>query len=1124
VSVDAAWRYTIGNSNVVLAILDDGISWGDRELRGRIVLNPGELQSFPPSHADQSPCAPLVPGDPNSPRFDCSVPPDGVVTLDDYVEKLGWNGSDPQDPNGNHVLDPEDIFSLAKNQRDDDGNGLTDDIAGWDFIDNNPTPSHQNARHGTEAALDAMAQTNDNIGRAGACPRCVTLPIRIAEQRGADPQSLALGILYAASRGAAAALVGHLPLGRSETLEHAIAYAAQRGMLVLFPNDGEQQTVPQFTLNTDAWLPLGSVTTRNDSELPTRATTFIALDPCQSLPSGPLLASAGPSCTRRSYSVALGVAGLVASAADFARTPTRLTALELAATLRSAADPVNTTLAATPEEADSRVGDVRRLNANTAVELVREDLAPAELNVERPYWYEALVLDRTKTPFELTGHLTAKRANSVDLSISAAEGQNPRDAAYRTLYTKKAWVGSTANDSVALATIDLRTWYQSLHADFDPEASIQALVSLRIKATAHYSRSGSERSIETQVDRPILLLKDPDLMANAPLRVASRPTAPKLADVDGDDVADIVLGTLDGRIIALKPDTNRIKEIAATPVYTHLTDKFDQLVSQPLPASILAGTAAATERWGHDAIASAPAIADLDADGTKEIVAVTMNGLIYAVHADGTYLPGYNPLRLPEPTRDCRSYANETECGVALSRLHRGSSSSPVLADVNGDGHLDVVIAAHDGRIHAYNSAAKPIPGWPLLVPVGADAQPGPLMRSPAVGDFNGDSIDDLLVTVGELHRKNFGRGLATIVLGARAPDGPRIADGWPVGVDTYDFEVDRLDRSTPGGAVDGASPAIRALLYGNSSQPFFLPLQPGSTQESDPESHTGQLPAAAEPLSTMDGRLGFDLSSYGTQSTFVGQGAFAPLLARPSLGDLDRDGQTDVVLTGISLDSLFALRDNSSSAAQLAQVALFNGSNGQMLPAAPVALESFVGSTGATIADLTNDGYPEVIVPNGAGALLAIDACGRSAPGWPKWVGGAIHGAAAVGDVDGDGRLEVVATTEAGWVYVWKTAALSNSYVPWGSEMADAQNSSRVEPVGSNVTPNLVWPLPLNASGKCAKPPAPPNSDPRLSTQSSARGGCTCSLASRPSNAYELLLAGLGLCALRGLRSRKRA
>jgi hypothetical protein len=49
-----------------------------------------------------------------------------------------------------------------------------------------------------------------------------------------------------------------------------------------------------------------------------------------------------------------------------------------------------------------------------------------------------------------------------------------------------------------------------------------------------------------------------------------------------------------------------------------------------------------------------------------------------------------------------------------------------------------------------------------------------------------------------------------------------------------------------------------------------------------------------------------------------------------------------------------------------------------------------------------------------------AFDIDGDEPPGWPKFTNGWMVGSAAVGDVDGDGLLEVVAVTREGNLFVW--------------------------------------------------------------------------------------------------------
>ena len=55
---------------------------------------------------------------------------------------------------------------------------------------------------------------------------------------------------------------------------------------------------------------------------------------------------------------------------------------------------------------------------------------------------------------------------------------------------------------------------------------------------------------------------------------------------------------------------------------------------------------------------------------------------------------------------------------------------------------------------------------------------------------------------------------------------------------------------------------------------------------------------------------------------------------------------------------------------------------------------------------------------------LHAFREDGSEPAGWPKQTGGWLLAAPSVGDVDGDRRLEVVAVTREGFLFVWDTPA----------------------------------------------------------------------------------------------------
>src|SRR5256886_12121454 len=102
-------------------------------------------------------------------------------------------------------------------------------------------------------------------------------------------------------------------------------------------------------------------------------------------------------------------------------------------------------------------------------------------------------------------------------------------------------------------------------------------------------------------------------------------SSPRLADLNGDNRNELIFGTSDGVIHAMRPDGS---ELPGWPVHV------DAL---PLHTGGRAFTSNEVDQnASYDAILSSVAVADLDKNGTLEVVATDMGGKLYVWNADGS--------------------------------------------------------------------------------------------------------------------------------------------------------------------------------------------------------------------------------------------------------------------------------------------------------------------------------------------------------------------------------------------------------------------------------------------------------------------------------------------------------
>ncbi len=461
------------------------------------------------------------------------------------------------------------------------------------------------------------------------------------------------------------------------------------------------------------------------------------------------------------------------------------------------------------------------------------------------------------------------------------------------------------------------------------------------------------------------------------------------------------------------------------------------------------------DRWTERASAT---IADINNDGKMEILLPTYEeieppfyGRIYAWNSSGQLLAGFpitntggqirGHLTLGDLNNDgdleiaagldspntgvaprvgiwnpdgttYSGWPKTTACAISIFYCN---ISSIVMSDVDKDSNLDI-IAATNNRIIPYDSRVAPnlyiwesngssVPGWP-----NADEKDTAIIGQIAVGDLNGDTYPDIVTG------RDYNRLFAFNRLGGN------INNYWPHYVwypyDAGNWYEDQIE-------FPRSSPAL-ADLNQDGNLEYIVP---GHRREAlPPYSYTN--PALLIYNTNATRFTGWETPAQGYSLSWVSN--TTRMIEAPVIADLNGDGKPEIII---------ATQDGYVRAynAEKQKLWEYNYYQGRQVHASEVVVGDVDGDGkfeiifGTFWLDLVTRGNVGVYVLNHDGtenAKLLLTSVG-------------ISNTPSLGDLDGDGYIEIVAATYDGRLYVWDTQGTATpENLPWPMARHDLQRT----------------------------------------------------------------------------------
>ncbi len=291
-------------------------------------------------------------------------------------------------------------------------------------------------------------------------------------------------------------------------------------------------------------------------------------------------------------------------------------------------------------------------------------------------------------------------------NITDVAGNAPVFTADRVVLTKTKleYIEKIGSGNNPFEGIDVGSYSTPNLADIDGDGDLDLVVGENDGTLKYYQNTGTTSNPAYEVKTG-----DSNPFNGIDVGYSSKPT---LADIDGDGDLDLVVGENDGTL------------------------KYYQNTGTTSNPAYEAKTGGSNPFNGIDVgLYSKPTLADIDGDGDLDLVVGESNGTLKYYQNTGTTS---NP-----------AYEAKTGDDNPFNGIDAGYSSSPILVDIDGDGDLDLVVGEFHGTLKYYqNTGTTSNPAYEVKT---GDSNPFNgidvvYYSTPVLADIDGDGDLDLVV------------------------------------------------------------------------------------------------------------------------------------------------------------------------------------------------------------------------------------------------------------------------------------------------------------------------------------------------------------------------------------------